>query len=151
MRPRPGRSPRSPIAVLSAAVLLVVVLAACSGAGPTAEPSGGSSPSQAATSASPAVSAEPASSSPEPSPSAPPSSPVVGVVIDVKSAGLTKVESFTIRTDAGETLTFQVGTLAPDSFPPGHLTEHAATGEPVQVTFQVDGDALVATDLGDAP
>ncbi len=79
-----------------------------------------------------------------------PSSPVDGVVIAVDSEGLTDVRSFTIRTDDGAELTFDVGLLEPGSLPAGHLTEHAATGEPVRVTFVVEDGKLVALSYADA-
>jgi len=91
------------------------------------------------------------------SPSAPaasgafPSSPVEGVVTHVESGGLDKVSEFTIRTAGGTLLTFEIGPLENgDEFPPGHLTEHQATSEPVRVSFTVTGDRLVATRLEDA-
>jgi hypothetical protein len=79
-----------------------------------------------------------------------PSSPVVGIVIDVDSAGLGDVRGFTLRADDGTTLGFTIGRLEPGSFDPGHLAEHVATGVPVEVTFVVEGDVLVATKLDDA-
>jgi hypothetical protein len=81
-----------------------------------------------------------------------PVSPVDGVVIAVDARGLTDVRSFTLRTGAGEQLTFTLERLEnPVEFPPGHLTVHLADGAPVRVTFVVDGDALAATRLEDAP
>jgi hypothetical protein len=71
-------------------------------------------------------------------------------VIEVDSMGLTQVGGFTIRTDDGSELRFRVGNLEPGSFPAGHLTEHAATGAPVRVTFVVEGDGLIAVRLSDA-
>jgi hypothetical protein len=122
--------------------------AAAGSAGPGSAPPGSATTGSAAPSGSGGAIASPSAAT---SPAGPPTSPVDGVVINVKSAGLAKVESFTIRTAAGEVLTFQVGQLAPGSFPAGHLTEHASTGAPVQVTFTVDGDLLIATNLADAP
>jgi len=83
--------------------------------------------------------------------SAAPTSPVEGVVTHVESAGLDKVTAFTIRTNDGTILTFRIGTLENgDEFPPGHLTEHQATSEPILVSFTRDGDDLVAVRLEDA-
>jgi hypothetical protein len=76
---------------------------------------------------------------------------VDGVVIDVDAEGLTDVNDFTIRTADGAELTFGVGSLRAGSFGPGHLAEHAATAEPVRVTFEVEGERLVAVKLEDAP
>jgi hypothetical protein len=141
---RPHRS-RALLTTVSAAVALVLVLGACSGTASTPQPSA----SPASASPSPSPSPSPVAASASTDASAVPSSPIVGVVIDVKSTGLTKVESFTIRTDAGDMWTFEIGQLAPDSLPAGHLREHAATGAPVKVTFESKDGTLVATDLAD--
>jgi hypothetical protein len=75
-----------------------------------------------------------------------------GVVVDVDATGLDRVDSFTIRTSEGAVRSFGVGALDPGSFPPGHLTEHAATAQPIVVTYVVaDDGAEVAVKLEDAP
>lgn len=73
-----------------------------------------------------------------------------GVVVKVDSEGLTDVRSFTIRTDDGTVLVFRVDRLEAGSLPVGHLTEHAATGAPVRVTFVVEDGELVAVSYADA-
>jgi len=92
------------------------------------------------------------SSTPEVSLSAiPPNSPVDGVVVSVTSTGLDSVTGFTLRTTGGVLYRFEIGTLENGAeFPPGHLTEHQATAEPVRVTFMVRGGAAVATRIEDA-
>jgi hypothetical protein len=112
------------------AVILVVIagLAACGPASTQVPPSGSA-----------------AVSSPEPI------SPVEGVITHVESAGLDRVSGFTLRTADGVLLDFMIGMLENgDEFPPGHLTEHQATSDPVRVFFTVEGGVLVATRLEDA-
>ncbi len=75
-----------------------------------------------------------------------------GVVTRIGSSGLDRVNGFTLRTDTGEELEFAIGPLQPGSFPPGHLTEHAATSLPIVVYYHVAADGTrVATFLVDAP
>jgi hypothetical protein len=80
-----------------------------------------------------------------------PSSPVEGVVIDVESAGLGEVGSFTIRTADGQQVTILMGDLENAAeFPPAHIGEHLASGEPVRVTFTMGADGPVAVRIEDA-
>ena len=119
-------------AVAGVAAALLFTIAGCSGA----PASTGSPPQQ---------------STPSPAASPVPVSPVVGVIVDIVSAGLDKVTAFTIRTDGGERLTFAIGVLENGAqFPPGHLSEHRATLEPVRVYFRVAGGTLVAYRIEDA-
>ncbi|MFL5757692.1 MAG: hypothetical protein ACJ77N_15545 [Chloroflexota bacterium] len=141
---------------LLATAALALVAAACSA--PAAVSTAAASASS--TSASASLSSASASTSIAPSTSAGastsgsatiPASPVVGVVTNVDSTGLTSVSGFTLRTNDGQTLTFRIGTLenAAD-FPPGHLSEHQATSEPVKVSFRQVGNDLVVYRLEDA-
>jgi len=79
---------------------------------------------------------------------------VRGVLVDVQSRSLQQLDSFTLRTDAGQELTF---TPAPTfnqgvshAMTPGHLRQHMALADPVTVTYRDDGSgqlvALSATD-----
>jgi hypothetical protein len=78
-------------------------------------------------------------------------SPIEGVITNVVSAGLDQVTEFTLRTGDGTLLRFRIGDLENGvEFPPGHLTEHQATSDPIRVTFRVEGDELIATRLEDA-
>ena len=76
-----------------------------------------------------------------------------GAVIAVDQASLTDVRSFTLRTDAGEILTFRVGdvSLAGGGFPANHLREHMATVSPVVVDYTDQDGERVAVRLTDAP
>ncbi len=76
---------------------------------------------------------------------------VVGLIVGVDSAGLDKVSGFTLRTDAGESLTFDLGALENGAqFAPGHLVEHQATGQPVRVWYRTEGGVRLAIRLEDA-
>ena len=76
----------------------------------------------------------------------------VGVIVGVDSAGLDKVNGFTLRTTEQGSLAFKIGVLENGAqFPPGHLVEHQASAQPVRVWYQTDGGANVAIRLEDAP
>jgi hypothetical protein len=78
-------------------------------------------------------------------------SPVEGIVVDVDSAGLDDVNAFTIRMDGGRQVTIVMGLLEnATEFPPAHLGEHLASGDPVRVWFRAEGDDLVAYRIEDA-
>jgi len=78
---------------------------------------------------------------------------VDGIVIDVTSADLGRIEGFVLRTNDGRSLTFSVAALALDrgGKPAPHLREHMASGEPIEVDFRADGDRLLAVRYRDAP
>ena len=81
-----------------------------------------------------------------------PPSPVAGVVTSIDATGLTEVHGFTLRTVAGQDLTFVIGTLENgDEFPVGHLNEHLAAAAPVLVSFRTEDRKLVVYRLQDAP
>jgi hypothetical protein len=76
-----------------------------------------------------------------------------GIVTDVDSLGLGRVQAFTLRTPDGTTLVFDVsrGTdLSGGGFPPDHLWEHLATGVGVAVAYRTEGDERIAVRLDDA-
>ena len=75
-----------------------------------------------------------------------------GYVIDVKSTGLTEIQSFTLRTTDGQELLFQVGALELDggAFPAGHLREHMALNAGVAVAYREENGARIAYRLVDA-
>jgi hypothetical protein len=76
---------------------------------------------------------------------------IVGVIVAVHSAGLDKVSGFTLRTGAGESLTFDLRALENGAqFAPGHLGEHQATGQPVRVWYRTEGGVRLAIRLEDA-
>ncbi len=68
--------------------------------------------------------------------------------MDVVAPSIQKVDSFTLRTDAGDELHF---VTAPDFnqgvahlMTPGHMRQHMALGDPVEVTYRNDNGQLVA-------
>lgn len=75
-----------------------------------------------------------------------------GLVIAVDQPELTRVDSFTLRTDTGEELVFAVGKLdlSGGGFNAGHLREHMATSTRVAVDYTMTGSARTATRLTDA-
>jgi hypothetical protein len=83
---------------------------------------------------------------------APSSGSATGIVIAVDQPSITKVNSFTLRTDAGEERVFDVGTLdlTAGGFNAGHLREHMATGTKVNVAFELVDGRPVAARLTDA-
>ena len=77
-----------------------------------------------------------------------------GIVVEVQATGITNVQGFSIRTPDGRTVDFRLrtGTLEHgSSFPPGHLSQHRATLEPVRVTYVRASGANEAVRIEDAP
>jgi hypothetical protein len=75
----------------------------------------------------------------------------VGVIITVDAPSLTVLNSFTLRDQHGQMLTFHI---APDAardpqegFVAGHLRSHALAAEKVRVTYRKQGDELLAEKL----
>jgi hypothetical protein len=124
---------------LPGALILGLVLGACTGAAET--------PPAAAFTPPPRVSSSPSAAASQEIPG----SPVAGIVTAIDSSGLDKVKGFTLHSVGGQDLTFILGTLENgDEFPPGHLAEHMAAAAPVLVYFRVENGALVAYRLEDA-
>ncbi|HVM31095.1 MAG TPA: hypothetical protein VM305_10065 [Candidatus Limnocylindrales bacterium] len=76
-----------------------------------------------------------------------------GVVVAVDGPDLARVDNFTLRTDDGRTLAFEVEVLAltDGGKPAPHLREHLASGEPVEVEYRDAGGRLLAVRYRDAP
>jgi len=73
---------------------------------------------------------------------------VRGVLLDVVAPSLQEVQSFTLRTDDGQVLDF---VTAPNFnqgvshlMTPGHMRQHMALADPVEVTYRDDNGTLVA-------
>jgi hypothetical protein len=82
----------------------------------------------------------------------PPPSPVEGVVVHIDSAGLADVRGFDLRLNDGTILGFTLGPLENGAeFPPGHLSEHQATGAPVRVSYRIVNGIPTVYRLEDAP
>ncbi len=76
-------------------------------------------------------------------------SEVSGVVVSVRSSGLTEVELFTVRDDE-HTYEFVVTDATELAFPPAHLNEHRVSGAPVRVVYESRDDRLYAISVDDA-
>ena len=78
---------------------------------------------------------------------------VVGVIVDVQASSLAEVESFTLRTDDGELLTFRLAPEAPrsgeEAFVASHLRSHASLAQRVQVVYREEDGELLAVRLKD--
>ncbi len=73
-----------------------------------------------------------------------------GVVIEVDSPALGRVDSFRLLTTSGQMLTFDTASLAfRPEFPASHLTEHQVIGDLIVVTYRQDGERLIVTQLDD--
>jgi hypothetical protein len=78
---------------------------------------------------------------------------MTGVVVGIDGGqSLGDVRGFVLRRPGGELVDFSLRDLrnAAD-FPPGHLAEHQATAQPIQVWFRVEGTERLALQLEDAP
>ncbi|MHB8891659.1 MAG: hypothetical protein ACYC65_06395 [Candidatus Limnocylindrales bacterium] len=130
-------------ATLAIALALLTGLAGC-GPAPTSRPTAGpvaTASIEVPASGTPAVPASPAI----------PASPVTGVLLGITAEGLTQVKGFRLRTDDGQELAFEIGTLENGvEFPPGHLAEHLATGSPIRVFFRAEGGRLIVHRIEDA-
>jgi hypothetical protein len=77
---------------------------------------------------------------------------ISGVIVGVESEGLDQVRGFDLRAWDGTIVSFVVGDLENGAtFPPGHLVEHQATGQPVTVSYVIEGAMRVAIRIEDAP
>jgi hypothetical protein len=75
---------------------------------------------------------------------------VAGLVVEVDSPSIGRVDSFELRTEEGEVLTFDTSALEfRGEFPAAHLGEHMRTAEAVRVTYRRDGDRRVVVRLAD--
>jgi hypothetical protein len=73
-----------------------------------------------------------------------------GVVIDIDSPALGRVDSFVLLTGDGERLTFDTSELEfRAEFPAPHLAEHRVLGDRIVVTYKTDGSRLLVTQLDD--
>ena len=96
-----------------------------------------------------------ASSSPSPTASLTPlpsdTPQAVGIIVAIDASSLTDVRSFTLRTTDGQRLVFGLAELQNGTqFPPGHLAEHQATAQRVQVFYRDANGTLQALRLEDA-
>jgi hypothetical protein len=75
---------------------------------------------------------------------------VAGLVVEVDSPSLGRVDSFELRTEDGEVLEFDTTALEfRGEFPAAHLGEHMRMAEAVRVTYRRDGDRRIVVRLAD--
>ena len=73
-----------------------------------------------------------------------------GVVIEVDSSALGRVDSFRLLTPDGDILVFDTTEMEfRAEFPASHLNEHKVLGDRIEVTYKEDGERLVVTQLDD--
>ena len=73
-----------------------------------------------------------------------------GIVIEVDSPSLGRVDSFVLLTSDGERLTFDTSELAfRAEFPAPHLSEHQIVGDRIVVTYKQDDGRRIVTQLDD--
>jgi hypothetical protein len=77
-----------------------------------------------------------------------------GVLLDVVSPSIQKVDSFTLRTDDGQELAFVTASDfnagATHAMTPGHMRQHMALADPVSVTYREENGRLIALSATDA-
>jgi hypothetical protein len=75
----------------------------------------------------------------------------VGVVYRVDSPALGQVDGFELLAPDGRILVFDTTELRfQPEFPAAHLSEHQVLSDPIEVTYRIEGDRLVVTQLDDA-
>jgi hypothetical protein len=72
---------------------------------------------------------------------------VRGLIIAIEARSIAQADAVTVRTDDGRELVFRVDPAVDVS--PGHLREHMTLAEPVVVTYQMEGDGLLAVRIDD--
>jgi hypothetical protein len=73
-----------------------------------------------------------------------------GVVIEVDSPGLGRVDGFVLVNGEGERLDFDTTELEfRAEFPASHLSEHKVIGDVIEVTYKTDDDRRIVTQLDD--
>jgi hypothetical protein len=76
-----------------------------------------------------------------------------GVLLEVESPSIQRVERFTLRTDDGQELTFATASdfnsSASHAMTPGHMRQHMALVEAVTITYREENGRLVALNATD--
>lgn len=73
---------------------------------------------------------------------------VTGVIVDIESAAINDVESFTLK-DGDAVYEILIDTEVDYGFPLGHLQEHVQTAAPVEVDLEERDDKLYALSIVD--
>jgi len=73
-----------------------------------------------------------------------------GIVLSVDSPALGRVDSFELLNEEGDVLTFDTSTLRfRPEFPAPHLSEHQVLADRIVVTYRLEGDRRIVTQLDD--
>lgn len=72
-----------------------------------------------------------------------------GQVLQVEARSLIELEALELLDDAGEVWRFEGRGIAVPGFAPSHLNEHKLLGQPIEVFYQREGDALVLRNITD--
>ena len=82
-----------------------------------------------------------------------PTKTVHGVLLEVESPSIQRVERFTLRTDDGQEMTFSAAfdfnSGTSHAMTPGHMRQHMALADPVTITYREDGSNLIALNATD--
>ena len=75
------------------------------------------------------------------------------MVISADGPDASSVDAFTLRTNDGQVMVFDVGTLdlSGGGLPAPHLREHLVSGVPITVYYSADNGANLASRYIDAP
>jgi hypothetical protein len=78
---------------------------------------------------------------------------VNGVLVDVHSPSIQRVDSFVVRTDDGRELEFSAAPNfnegASHAMSPGHMRQHMALADPVTVVYREENGRLIALSATD--
>jgi len=73
-----------------------------------------------------------------------------GIVLSVDSPALGRVDSFELLNEEGDVLTFDTSALRfRPEFPAPHLSEHQVLADRIVVTYRLEGDRRIVTQLDD--
>jgi hypothetical protein len=78
---------------------------------------------------------------------------VQGVLVDVQSPSIQRVDTFVVRTDDGRELEFSAASNfnegAAHAMSPGHMRQHMALADPVTVVYRQENGQLIALSATD--
>ena len=72
-----------------------------------------------------------------------------GMVLRVEAESLISLAALEVQDDSGKAWRFEGKGKVVPGFTPSHLNEHKLFGDPIEVTYYREGDALVIYDIRD--
>ena len=72
-----------------------------------------------------------------------------GMVLRVEAESLISLAALEVQDDGGKSWRFEGRGKVVPGFTPSHLNEHKLFGDPIEVTYYREGDALVIYDIRD--